>query len=231
MLREAHPLASFSFCEVIMNINFSKLIFVFFLCCFVLIACSSAQTDPVIIPTETISDPPVPTTLPYWDLLPLDFDPEGGWTTVLLNESDISIQLPSVYQEGACGKLFTEDKDVANYKARLIGFEGGTIRIHIYSEWEADLDKLVRDGEAPPRTTLVSPVERFSLGGIPAVRLISTNPDQKMLLYSKGAWAYYHDKLYSFSYGSAPYLPSCDAFPLSEEQVFEYLLSTVEFLE
>jgi hypothetical protein len=197
----------------------------------VLVSCNAAQTEHVIIPTETITAAPSPTTLPYWDLLPLDFDPEGGWKTLRLEESDISIQIPSVYQTGDCGKLFIENKDVANYKARLIGFEGGTIRIHIYSEWEEDLDKLVKEGKAPRRSSLITPVERFSLGGIPAVRYVSTNPDQNMMLYSKGAWTYYLDKLYSFSYISAPYLPSCDALPLSEEQVFEYLLSTVEFLE
>lgn len=154
-----------------------------------------------------------------------------------MEEFDIVIQIPSVYQTGSCGAIFSADKvrskdQVADgYKAHLIGFEGGTIRIHIYTEWGEDLDKLVKEGEVPSHSPLVTPVERFSLGGIPAVRYISTNPDQKMLLYSKGAWAYYHDRLYSFSYLSVPYLPSCDALPLSEEQVFEYLLSTVEFLE
>jgi hypothetical protein len=214
-----------------MFVYHSKVSVAFLIGPFVLIACSSAQIDHVFIPTQTIAATPSPTTLPYWDLLPLDWDPTEGWTTLRLEEVDISIQIPTVYQTGGCGKLFTVEKDVANYKAHLIGFEGGTIRIHVYSEWEEYLDKLMSAGEAPPGSHLVTPVERISLGGIPAVRYISTNPDQKMLLYSKGAWAYYHDKLYSFSYLSAPYMPSCDALPLSEEQVFEYLLSTVEFLE
>jgi hypothetical protein len=57
------------------------------------------------------------------------------------------------------------------------------------------------------------------------------NPDAKTLAYSKEALAIYRDKLYAFSYLSLPELPSCDAPPLSEEQVYEYLLSTLEFLE
>jgi hypothetical protein len=141
------------------------------------------------------------------------------------------LQIPSLYRTGDCGKLFTLVKDVENYNTRPIGFEGSTIRIHVYSEWEEDLEKLVKDGKAPPNSYPVTPVERFSLGGISAVRYITTNPDQKMLLYSKGVWTYFHDSLCSFSYVSAPSLPSCDALPLSEEQVFEYLVSTVEFLE
>jgi hypothetical protein len=52
-----------------------------------------------------------------------------------------------------------------------------------------------------------------------------------MLLYVKVAIVYYLDRLYSLSFASVPYQPSCDAYPLSEEQVFEYLVSTVEFLE
>ena len=220
-----------------MNTLCSKVFVAFILGSFALISCDTAQPGHLITPAATIPATPSPTTLPYWDLLPLDRDPEGGWTTVRMEEIDLLIQVPSVYQTGGCGALFTADKvrskDQAAdaYKARLIGFEGGTIRIHVYSEWGKDLDGLVKEGEVPSGSRLVTPVERFSLGGIPAVRYVSTNPDQRMLLYSKGAWAYYHDKLYSFSYLSAPYLPSCDALPLSEEQVFEYLLSTVEFLE
>jgi hypothetical protein len=214
-----------------MDIYHSKVLVALLIGSLVLISCSSGQNGQVLTPTATISATPLPTTLPYWDLFPLDWDPEGGWTTLVLEESDISFKIPTVYQTGNCGKMITFDKDVANYKAHVIGFEGGTIQLHIFSEWEEDWEKPLKEGKAPAGSHLVTPVERFSLGGIPAVRFITTNPDQKMLLYSKGAWASYHDKLYSFSYLSAPYLPSCDALPLSEEQVYEYLLSTVEFLE
>jgi hypothetical protein len=57
------------------------------------------------------------------------------------------------------------------------------------------------------------------------------NPDSKTLAYNKVALAIFRDKLYAFSYLSIPELPSCDAPPLSEEQVYEYFLSTLEFLE
>jgi hypothetical protein len=214
-----------------MKIYYSKVLGAFFFGSLILISCKSAQNSNGISPTETIPSIPSPTTIPYWDLLPLDRDPDGGWTTLVLEETDISFQIPSVYQTGDCGKLVTFDKDVANYKAQVIGFQDSQIQLHIYSEWEEDLDKLVKEGAAPRYSPLISPVEQVTLGGIPAVRYIATNPDQEMVLYSKGVWASYHDKLYSFSFISAPYLPSCDAIPLSEEQVFEYLISTVEFLE
>jgi hypothetical protein len=220
-----------------MSVFYHKAFVAFLVGSLVLVSCDAAQTEQVILPTATSTTAPSPSTLPYWDLLPIEWDPDGGWTTLRMEEFDIAIQIPSVYQNGACGALFTEDKVIGGdeiidgYEARLIGFEGGTIRIHIYSVWPEELDNLVREGQAPPRSTYVTPVEQFSIGGIPAVRLIATNPDQEMLLYSKVAWVYYRDRLYSFSFLSTPYLPSCDAYPLSEEQVFEYLVSTVEFLD
>jgi len=220
-----------------MSSYYSKPFVAFMVGSLVLISCHAAQTEQVIIPTETITAAPSPTTLPYWDLLPLDWDPDGGWTTLRVEEFDIAIQIPSVYQTGNCGALFIEDKKRSGdetadaYEARLIGFEGGTIRIHIYTVWPEDLDNFVREGQALPHSPFITPVEHFSIDGIPAVRYISTNPDQEMLLYVKVAFVYYLDRLYSFSFASVPYLPSCDAYPLSEEQVFEYLVSTVEFLE
>jgi hypothetical protein len=214
-----------------MSANYCKLLVAYLLGSFVLISCNVAQTEDIIIPTETLSPTPSPTTLPYWDLLPLDWDPDGGWTTLVLEESDISFQIPSVYQKGDCGELVTFYKDVANYKAHVIGFEGSRIQLHVFSEWDTDWEKVIKEGKAPQGISLVTSVERFSLGDIPAFRYITTIPSAEMLLYSKSALAYYHDKLYSFVYISAPYLPACDAYPISEEQVYEYLLSTVEFLE
>jgi hypothetical protein len=60
------------------------------------------------------------------------------------------LQIPSLYRTGDCGKLFTLVKDVENYNTRPIGFEGGTIRIHVFSEWPEDMDTLARKGEAAP---------------------------------------------------------------------------------
>ena len=214
-----------------MKIFKRKVFAAFLFCSLVLISCSSVQKAQIITPTEKITATPSPTTLPYWDLLPLDWEPDGGWTTLQMEEFDIAFQIPAAYQTGSCGKRFIADKESDTYKGQLIGFEGGTIRIHIYSEWEEDLEKLVIEGQALPRSPLITPVERFSMDGIPAVRYITSNPDSKMLPYVKSVWAFYHDRLYSFSFMSLPDHPSCDALPLSEEQVFEYLVSTVEFLE
>lgn len=148
-----------------------------------------------------------------------------------MEDAGISFKYPAIYQEGTCGTIFTEDKVTADYQCRLIGFEGSSIRIHVFTVWGSELDKIAREGQPPRYTKLVTPVERFLLGGIPAVRYVSMNPDSKTLEYSKEAFAIYHDKLYAFSYLHLPELPSCDARPLSEQQVYEYLLSTLEFLE
>jgi len=214
-----------------MDVCHAKFYVFFLLSSSLLMTCKSSQVNQVLAETTTASPAPSSTMLPYWDLLPLDWDPTGGWTTLVFEETKISFQIPSAYQTGDCGKLVTYDKDVANYKAHVIGFEGSQIQLHIYSEWEEDWEKLVTEGKPLPRSPFITPVERISLGGIPAIRYISTNPDSDELDYSKGTWALYQDNLYSFSFISASYLPSCDALPLSEEQVYEYLLSTVEFLE
>jgi hypothetical protein len=182
-------------------------------------------------PLGTISPMPALTTLPDGDLLPFDREPDGGWITLQMEEFDIAFQIPAAYQTGSCGKIFISDQGGMTYKGQRIGFEGGAIRIHVYSEWEDDWEHLVIEGQVPPGSRLVTPVERFALAGIPTVRFIATNPDSKMLLYTKGVWTFYHDGLYSFSFLSLPDRPPCDILPLSDEQVFEYLVSTVEFLE
>jgi hypothetical protein len=218
-------------CGSKMDISCMRACKALFICSLVLISCSPARPGSDGTATEPVSTTLSPATLPYWDLFPLSSDPVGGWVSYRMEDSDISFQYPSVYQEGTCGTIFTEDKVTASYQCRLIGFSGSSIQIHVFEVWESALDKIAREGQPPPQAKLVTPVERFSLGGIPAVRYVSMNPDSKTLGYSKAALAIYRDKLYAFSYLHHPELPSCDAPPLSEQQVYEYVLSTLEFLE
>jgi hypothetical protein len=174
---------------------------------------------------------PPPTSLPYWDLLPLENDPVGGWVFHRVDEVNISFQYPSIYQNGNCGAIFTEYKVIDDYQGLLIGFAGSSIRIHIYDQWGSELDETSREGHAPEHGKLVTDVERFSIGGIPAVRYVSMIPDSKTLDYNKTAIAYYRDRVYVFSFANLTYFSSCEAPPLTEEQVYEYMLSTLEFLE
>jgi hypothetical protein len=218
-------------CRAKMDISCRRAGKAFVICSLVLVSCSPARFGSDGTATQAVSATPSPTTLPYWDLLPLESDPVGGWISARMEDAGISFQYPAVYQEGNCGAIFTEDKVTADYQCRLIGFDGGTIRIHVFRVWGSELDKIAREGQPPPYIKLVTPVERFSLGGIPAVRYVSMNPDSKTIEYSKEALAIYGDKLYAFSYLNLPEWPSCDAPPLSEQQVYEYLLSTLEFLE
>lgn len=213
-----------------MDITCRRVCKALFLCWLVLVSCGPARSGSEDTATEAVSGTPSP-SLPYWDLLPLAADPVGGWISYRMEDSGISFQYPSVYQDGTCGTTFTEDKITADYQCRLIGFAGSSIRIHVFTVWPSGLDKIAREGQPPRDTKLVTSVERFSLGGIPAVRYVSMNPDARTLEYSKEALAIYRDRLYAFSYLSLPELPSCDAPPLSEEQVYEYLLSTLRFLE
>ena len=197
----------------------------------VLVSCSPARFEPEGTATEAVSISPTPTSRPYWDLLPLPSDPAGGWTAIRMEDSGISFQYPSVYQEGNCGTIFTEDKMGADYQSRLIGFEGSSIRIHVFDEWGSELDQIAGGDQPPSEGELVTSVEPFSLGGMPAVRYISMIPNNVALEYTKVALAYHGDRLYMFSFGNVTYLPSCDAPPLSEEQVYEHLLSTLDFLD
>jgi hypothetical protein len=148
-----------------------------------------------------------------------------------MDDYSIAFQYPAAYQDGNCGTIFKEDKVTEFYQAHLFGFEGGTIRIHIFKVWDSDLDKLAREGQPSEILKLVTPVERFTLGGIPAFRYIALIPESQTLDYRKAAVAYYDDRIYMFSYASFSYLASCEAHPLTEEQVYEHMLSTIEFLE
>jgi hypothetical protein len=56
-------------------------------------------------------------------------------------------------------------------------------------------------------------------------------PNSQTLDYSKTAMVYYRDKIYVFSYANLTYFSSCEAPPLTEEQVYEHLIFTLEFLE
>lgn len=196
-----------------------------------LISCSPARIGSGGTATETTTTIPSSTSLLYWDLLPLSNDPRGGWTLYRLEDSFISFQYPSVYKTGNCGTIFTEYKIADNYKALLFGFEGSSIRIHVFDEWESELYDTVKESQPPSYVELVTSVERFSIGGIPAVRYVAKIPNSKTLDYSKTAMAYYRGKIYVFSYANLSYLSSCEAPPLTEEQVYEYIISTIEFLE
>lgn len=214
-----------------MKLSYHRIFRAIFICSLLVVACSPDRLSPGGTATATINPTPSPTTVPYWDLLPLWADPIGGWTTYHMDDYGITFEYPAVYQDVNCGKIFREDKVTEFYQAHLFGFEGGTIRIHIFKVWDSDLDKLAREGQPSAISKLVTPVERFSLGGIPAFRYIAMIPESQTLDYNKAAVAYYHDMIYMFSYANFSYIASCEAHPLTEEQVYEHMLSTLEFLE
>jgi hypothetical protein len=214
-----------------MDLSYSRICRIISIGSLLLFSCSPARSGPGGTETATTTPTPSPTTVPYWDLLPLEFDPIGGWITYHMDDYGISFEYPAVYQDLACGKIFREDKVTEFYQAHLFGFEGGIIRIHIFKVWDSDLDKLAREGQPSAILKLVTPVERFSLGGIPAFRYIALIPESQTLDYSKIAVAYYHDMIYMFSFANLSYLASCEAYPLTEEQVYEHMLSTLEFME
>jgi len=193
-----------------------------------LISCNPTNINTGVLETPTMM--PSPTVLPYWDLLPIEYEPIGGWVFQKIEDANIAFEYPGKYQSGDCGEIFTEYKVTEFYQGLLIGFTGSTIRIHIYDEWESDLEETAK-GNPPKDVELVTSVEHFLIGGKPSVRYITKIPDSKTLDYVKVAITYYDDRIYVFSCANLTYLSSCEAQPLTEEQVYEYMISTIEFLE
>ena len=144
---------------------------------------------------------------------------------------DLAYQYPSLYDEIDCGKIFVEDKVVGENEYGLIGFVGGTIRIRIFSNWDRRLDELAFEGKVSSDLRLLTSVEQFSLGRVPANRHIYLIPDSLAMEYTKIVTAVFKDNLYLFQYDNFVDRSRCDAPPLSEEAVFEHLLSTVEFIQ
>jgi hypothetical protein len=61
-----------------MNNLYGKALVAFILGFTALSSCRSGQTGPTITSTETFVATASPALLPYWDLLPLEWDPKGG---------------------------------------------------------------------------------------------------------------------------------------------------------
>ncbi len=211
-----------------MNIYYGKVFKILVTTLLTLISCRPNDSETDIEKTATIT--PAQTVLPYWDLLPIENDPIGGWVFHQIEDAHILFQYPGKYQSGDCGEIFTEYKVTDNYQGLLIGFTGSTIRIHVYDEWESDLEETVQ-GNPPKDLELVTSVEHFLIGEKPSVRYITMIPDAKTLDYIKVAITYYDDRIYVFSFANLTYISSCEAQPLTEEQVYEYMISTIEFLE
>jgi hypothetical protein len=182
-------------------------------------------------PRNAVSQTPSPTLQPYWGLDPSLPDPIGGWLTYHAEEVNLVFEYPSVYEHGECGRMFMAEKVVGDREYHLIGF-GSSIRISVYEKWSSELDEMTRKGQPPSEQTLLTDVETFSLGGKPAFRYINLIiQDPKAFEYNKIAWTFYRDKLYLFSYMGIADLARCGAPPLSEEAVYEHMLSSVAFLE
>lgn len=203
-----------------------KALRVLVLASFALISCTGPRGAATATPwMETDAGTPTPTPAPYWDLFPLDAQPEGGWKTARIEEFDLTLQHPTVYDEGGCGSLFVSEKA----EWMVAGFEGGTIRIRRFKSWSGDLAGYVSESTASADVQLLTAVEPFSLDGVPAFRHIYRIPGVAAPDYVKVAFAASGGNLYMFQYNHMD-LSTCDAPPLSEEAVYEHLLSTLEFV-
>jgi hypothetical protein len=83
-----------------------------------------------------------------------------------------------------------------------------------------------------PEIQVLTALEPFSVDGAPALRAIvrerqQTNPN---IDYTKQVFVAFAGRLYQFTYSHVIHTSTeCDIPPLSEEAVYDHLLSTVEF--
>jgi hypothetical protein len=195
-----------------------------------LAACKSPASTVVATAEETgIPPTPTPTPAPYWDLLPLTSEPEGGWKTYRSDELAFAFQYPAVYDKSECGEIWTKEIDTEEAAYSVIGMPG-TIQVHVFKRWEGDAAGWLSAPASAPDQQALTEVEQFSLGGVPAFRAIYQVPAQPEIDYVKIALVEFAGRLYQFAYFKMPAHGTCDAPPLSEEEVYEHLLSTVEFI-
>jgi hypothetical protein len=190
-------------------------------------------------PTPTLAHTPTPaltstpTPAPYWDLLPLTSEPEGGWKIYQNDELDFTFQYPAAHDEGVCGKVWVEDKYWRDPPGIAVGLS--SINMYVFNTWSGDLADQLSMVTSRPDVQLLSAVEPFSIDGLPARRFIYRGRgglDIEAMPptdYIKRAFVAFEGTLYEFAYLHFAHVRDCDAPPLSEEAVYEHLLTTVEF--
>jgi hypothetical protein len=198
------------------------------------IAVTPGETNLAPVPTLTLAYTPTPaltstpTPAPYWDLLPLTSEPEGGWKTYQNDELDFSFQYPAAHDtEGVCGRVWLEDKYWRDPPGISVGLS--SINMFVFDTWSGDLADQVSMVTSRPDVQLLTPVEAFSIDGLPALRFIFRGEVMPTTDYIKRAFVAFEGTLYEFAYLHLAHVKDCDAPPLSEEAFYEHLLSTVEF--
>jgi hypothetical protein len=161
----------------------------------------------------------------YVTPLPLRSTPEGGWTTYTNRRYGFSFEYPSKYDTGSCGKLIVRE----SAQQLEIHVDGGTTFIKVTPANDIDLgayaQQLIDKNGYPPMTTLDS----FNIDGVPAVRFMLPLGLPTSAQYQKLALMIHQDKFYLFQYTFQNFV-GCDAAPISEEAVYENLISTWHFL-
>jgi hypothetical protein len=165
------------------------------------------------------------TPQPYWDLLPLNKTPEGGWKTYTNTQYGFSFEYPLTFDTESCGKL-TVTQSAQQLK---INDDGGTIFITVTPVNGMSLERYAeglvdKNGYLP-----LTPVDHFRIDDIPAVRFILPMGLPSSAQYQKLALLIHKDKFYLFEYSFVNFF-WCDAPPISEEAVYEHLISTWQFL-
>jgi len=191
-----------------------------------LASCKGPAGTAAVTPPETDLTP-TPTPAPYWDHAPLTSGPDGGWQTYQSGKLGFSFQYPAVYDQSECGRIWLQDKYWYDPPYTAVGL--GSINIHVFESWTGDLADQVSAVTSAPESQLLTAVEPLSVGGVPALRFIFRPRELPGTDYIKTTFVVFAGRLYHFSYAHLAHVRDCDAPPLSEEEVYDHLLSTVEF--
>jgi hypothetical protein len=161
----------------------------------------------------------------YVTPFPLRSTPEGGWKTYTNTQYGFSFEYPSKYDTGSCGKLIVRE----SAQQFEIHVDGGTIFIKVTPANNIGLkgyaQRLIDKNGYPPMTT----VDDFMIDGVPAVHFMLQLGLPTSAQYRKLALMIRQGKLYLFQYSFQNFV-GCDASPISEEAVYENIISTWHFL-
>jgi len=200
---------------------------------FLLALASCRSPASTIVPTPGENDfTSTPALAPYWDQLPLTYQPDGGWKTYRNDELNLAFQYPTMYDKDKCRKIWLEDKYWVEPPTTVIGLGPINITVVETEHWTGDLTDQASQLMSMPEIQVLAAVEPFSMDGVPAFRAIvrereQTNPN---IDYTKHAFVAFAGRFYRFMYFHLIHSSAdCGAPLFSEEAVYDHLLSTVEF--
>jgi len=193
-------------------------------------ATTTSQPSYVVMPSATIrpTDTSAPTVPPTVEpTVTLALYPYGGWTVYTSDTFGFSFEYPARNVEGICGRIYIEEQ----FGQTHFLTEGGTTGVLVIYPWEGDLNDYVAEQIASEMSYDEPPlVEETTVDRAPALRVTQTFSGPGALQYRIDVFTAFGGRLYWLHYAMSNWV-YCDAPPISEEAVFNHILTSWRFYQ